>query len=173
MDREINSEITQITETLKNIFIKCADGTQAECDETFEQLEEVYDWMDKIRHVYNVRQSWAAPKDDTCQTAETSDRKNRASQYEKEIQDFSAIYKTVTDINPKMTNYSSMLEKLVEIRHNKEVSRKDFSAQIGLPERSVFRFEKGLTMPYISRFVSILHALDCELYIVQRNNEQD
>lgn len=172
-DHERNSEIKQITETLEKVFKICSSGTRTECEMAFEQLKEVYDWMDKIQDVYQIRQSWAAPKEENVPTIDIADCKENAENYEKEIQNFSVIYKEVTEVNPHLINYSMMLEKLIQIRHNKGVNRKEFSEQMGIPERSIFRFEKGITVPYISRFVSILQALDCELYIVERNKGTD
>ena len=161
--QDFDNEIQIFDAELQNIYNICANGTQEECDRVYQKLDSIYEWLNSIYDVYKIRHDWHNEEnmksDDYKNACERSRMFSRKTATENKMKD-SEYY--------LVDGYADLLNKIIDIRHNKGTHSKTLAADSGISEKTLLRFEKGTAIPSISRFLNIIHALDCEMLIVEK-----
>lgn len=63
---------------------------------------------------------------------------------------------------------STVIDKLIEERHNQGMKQKDFAEATSLSQSVIARFEKKRNAPQLDTLLKIADALKCDIAVVSR-----
>ena len=68
----------------------------------------------------------------------------------------------------KIKQEYKLIEKLVEARKSKDITKKELAELVGVSQQAISRFELEKHIPKMDTFIKILDGLDLELTIVSK-----
>lgn len=169
----IEAQICMIKRTLTDVYAICANGTQIQVEMAYEQLENIYALLDKIYYVHKVRKAWRqnenVKESDLLELENMKTLLHQVQDHKRQDFPISSSVKTLFDINSCRDDYSELVRKLGTLRVMRGIDRMNLANSMNVTTKTVIRIEKEQTILPLTRFTAILHSLNCELMIVEKN----